>query len=115
MMNRETEQRLLDSIKRHLPELEGLLARARSHWEYEDFVYRYYHQSFKVFGAQSMTRTIVDRLRSLLPGVELNRRLLSIIARYMLEMAVKYGRDLESPPTTLPSGWAAVLYLYELR
>jgi hypothetical protein len=36
-------------------------------------------------------------------------------ARYFLEMAVKYGRELELPPTLLPSGWAALLYLYNLR
>ncbi len=33
----------------------------------------------------------------------------------MLEMVVKYGQTLEAPPETLPSGWAAVLYLYGLR
>ncbi len=36
-------------------------------------------------------------------------------ARYFLEMAVKYGRELEAPPNLLPSGWAAFLYLYGLR
>ena len=36
-------------------------------------------------------------------------------ARYFLEMAVKYGRELKFPPNCLPSGWAAVLYLYNLR
>ena len=36
-------------------------------------------------------------------------------ARYFLEMAVKYGRELERPPNLLPSGWAALLYLYRLR
>lgn len=144
MIDRAAEQRLLDNIKRQLPELEGLLARARSHWEYEDYVYRFYHQSFKAFGVQSITLGIVNALRSLLPEVALNHRFLSIIesgtgrqfslemnavwdtttrplleaffhARFMLEMAVKYGREFESPPSPLPSGWAAVLYLYELR
>ncbi len=36
-------------------------------------------------------------------------------ARFFLEMAVKYGRALESAPTTLPSGWAALLCLYGIR
>jgi hypothetical protein len=36
-------------------------------------------------------------------------------ARFMLEMIVKFGRSLEEPPQTLPSGWATVLYLYDLR
>ncbi|MBT3296567.1 MAG: hypothetical protein HN919_12175 [Verrucomicrobia bacterium] len=35
--------------------------------------------------------------------------------RYFLEMAVKYGQELTSPPAVLPSGWAAILCLYNLR
>jgi hypothetical protein len=33
----------------------------------------------------------------------------------MLEMALKYGRELTEAPRMLPSGWATVLYLYRLR
>jgi hypothetical protein len=36
-------------------------------------------------------------------------------ARCMLEMAVAYGKELERPPSVLPSGWAALLYLFGLR
>lgn len=36
-------------------------------------------------------------------------------ARYFLEMAVNYGRILEHPRRVMPSGWAALLYLYNLR
>jgi hypothetical protein len=36
-------------------------------------------------------------------------------ARFFLEMAVKYGSELDHPPQRLPSGWAALLYLYNLR
>jgi hypothetical protein len=36
-------------------------------------------------------------------------------ARYFLEMACKYGKELEEPPQIMPSGWASVLYLYDLR
>jgi len=142
--DRSTETRLLAAIKARLPELESLLEKARSHWVYEDYVYRFYHQSFKVFGVQSMTGAIVNELRSLLPDVEMNSHFLAIVAegtgktftyemnanwdvttrplleaffhaRFMLEMCVKYGRELEKPPEILPSGWAAVLYLYGLR
>lgn len=35
-------------------------------------------------------------------------------ARFFLEMAVRYA-DLEKPPLPLPSGYAALLYLYGLR
>jgi hypothetical protein len=36
-------------------------------------------------------------------------------AKYFLEMAVKYGKELQAAPTMLPSGWAALLCLYDLR
>ena len=32
-----------------------------------------------------------------------------------LSMVCKYGRELETPPKLLPSGWAAVLSLYGMR
>jgi hypothetical protein len=36
-------------------------------------------------------------------------------ARFFLEMAVRYGRKLDMAPDGLPSGWAALLYLYNIR
>ncbi|MEC4747534.1 hypothetical protein [Methylomicrobium sp. Wu6] len=36
-------------------------------------------------------------------------------AHYFLEMAVKYGKTLDEPPAYLPSGWAALLCLYDIR
>jgi hypothetical protein len=36
-------------------------------------------------------------------------------ARFFLEMAVRYGNELDKAPHMLPSGWAALFYLYELR
>jgi hypothetical protein len=35
-------------------------------------------------------------------------------ARFFLEMALRYS-TLEAPPNALPSGYAALLYLYGLR
>ena len=35
-------------------------------------------------------------------------------AKFMVEMAVRYA-DLPQPPQPMPSGWAALLYLYDLR
>ncbi len=35
-------------------------------------------------------------------------------ARFFLEMALRYA-ELEEPPISLPSGYAALLYLYGLR
>ena len=36
-------------------------------------------------------------------------------ARFFLEMAVKYGKELEHATNILPSGWAALLSLYNIR
>jgi hypothetical protein len=36
-------------------------------------------------------------------------------AKYFLEMVVKYGKELDEAPNSLPSGWASILCLYNLR
>jgi hypothetical protein len=141
--NRAVEQELLAALRRRRPELEALLAACNDHWGYEDPVYRYYHQSFKVYHLQRSTLEIVDQLRSLAPGRPLDPRFQEIVAagtgvqyspdhnmrwsevarplveaflhaRYFLEMAVRYAH-LEVPPHPLPSGYAALLVLYGLR
>jgi hypothetical protein len=140
----ELERRLLAAIKSNRAALQACLDEATSHWGYEDAVYRFYHQSFKVYGIQHSTLAITAALRALLPDVPLNARFEKILAdgtgkqftheantawdettrplveaffhaRFFLEMAVKYGAELDEPPSSLPSGWAALLYLYNLR
>ncbi|MBI2565258.1 hypothetical protein HYV79_04740 [Candidatus Woesearchaeota archaeon] len=140
---RKIEQKLLDNTKKKLLELETLLKACNSHWGYEDPVYRFYHNSFKVYKLQDTTKRISDILQSLLPEREINSLFKQIIAegtnkkfdlshnnawllhtrpileaffhaKYFLEMAVKYA-SLEKPPETLPSGYAAYLYLFNLR
>ena len=135
---------LFANLKRNLPELEKLLEKCNGHWIYEDSIYRFYHQSFKVFYIQDDTLEIVKALQSLLPDAPMNGRFLKIVeegtgkefkfddnanwstvtrpmieaffhARFFLEMAVKYGKELEFPPQMLPSGWAVFLYLFNLR
>jgi len=134
---------LLSRIKANLPGLRDLLVRSSDHWSYEDPIYRFYHHSFKVFGLQNRTEEIVAALRDLLPQRELNAMFLEIVAsgtskafspdknadwprhtrpileaffhaRFFLEMAVRYS-ELPEAPNQLPSGWAALLYLYGLR
>ena len=140
----EKDNAILRSIKASLPRLEELLGRARSHWEYEDFVYRFYHGSYKVYGVQKLTGEILDALQAIDPEASLNARFARIIdegtdqtfqpesnlrwdlatrplveaffhARFFLEMVVKYGKELDEAPELLPSGWAAVLELYNAR
>ena len=107
-------------------------------------MYRFYHQSYKVYGMQHATMAIVSALHALAPELELNPWFKEIVAagtnkqfeyehnkrwlevtrpmveaffhaKFFLDMAVRYGKELEAPPSLLPSGWAALLYLYQLR
>jgi hypothetical protein len=142
----EENAQLLAAIKRRLPELEKLLDDQQGMWAFEDLAYRFYHQSYKVFGLQDRTNQILNALQSLVPGLEVkNEWFLQIVtegtgrkfdssstnrnwlaetrpileayshALYFLAMVCKYGRELDEAPSMLPSGWAAVLYLYGMR
>ncbi len=137
------EAALLASLRAQREALNALLDASSGHWGVEDPVYRFYHQSFKVFWLQQRTDTIVQRLSGLLPDRRLHPWFLEIIrhgtgkefatsdndrwtlrtrpiveaffhARFFLEMAVRYA-TLERPPRPLPSGYAALLHLYQLR
>ena len=137
------EVALLGKLRERGAALGDLLARNSGHWDYEDPVYRFYHQSFKVYSLQEQTKSIVAALTDLAPDRPMNPWFLEILrlgtghefaakhnsrwtevtrpmleaffhARFFLEMAVRYS-NLESPPRPLPSGYAALLYLYGLR
>lgn len=142
----QKDDELLANIRAHWSELAGLLDEINSHWVYEDLVYRFYHQSFKVYALQTETKRIVEALQSVAPGGTTFSPMFEEIyqagasckqfemkhneqwtahtrvfleaffhAKYFLEMAVKYGKELPAAPTMLPSGWAALLCLYDLR
>lgn len=142
--DRPLVKNLFKNLKTELPFLEKLLEDCSGPWGFEDPIYRFYHQSYKVYHLQGQSIEIVSKLQTLLPDVPLNEWFMQIIkegtgvtftkednrnwvavtrpiveaffhARYFLEMAVRYGKELDSPPRLLPSGWAAFLYLYNLR
>jgi hypothetical protein len=135
---------LLQSLKAGLPVLEELLAEADGHWGFEDSFHRFYHQSFKVYWLQETTERIVEALRKHDQGKGLNAWFLEIVARgtgkkfemevnrdwiketapileaffhahSFLSFAVLYARELEHAPRLMPSGWAAVMSLYNIR
>lgn len=137
-------QQLFANLRASLHTLETLLRDSQSHWGYEGPLYRFYHHSFKVYPLQETTSAIVAALRALAPERPLNESFLAIVkegtgktfqpehnrrwlevtrpiveaffhARYFLETAVRYGTQLPQPARQLPSGWAAFLYLYNLR
>jgi hypothetical protein len=134
---------LLERLKLRKAELASLWEEPNGHRGYEDGYYRYYHGSWKVYGVQSRTEKAVEFLRSLLPERDLNEAFMEIIrdgtgkefemkhnrewtkhtrpileafahARYMIDMAVRHA-DLPEPPQPMPSDWAGLLYLYDLR
>jgi len=142
--DRQDVQQLYTTLRASLPELEKLLRDCQSHWGYEDGVYRFYHHSFKVYSLQETTSAIVAALQSLASERNLNESFMAIVrdgtgktferehdrrwlevtrpiveaffhAHYFLEMAVRYGKQLPQRPRQLPGGWAAFLYLYNLR
>jgi hypothetical protein len=137
------ERLLLKRIKRHKGELKKILQMMSDHWTYEDHFYRYYHGSYKVYRTQTTTEQAVKLLRQLLPERELNLTFEQIIregtgkefklahnknrdkhtrpmldafahAKFMIEMAARYA-NLTKLPQPMPSGYAALLYLYDLR
>ena len=65
--------RLLSAIKSRLNEFDKLLAEAEHHWVYEDGLYRFYYQSYKLYDTlPDVTLKILDTLQSLLPGRKMN-------------------------------------------
>ena len=144
--NYEAEARaeLFAAMQAALPHLELLLTKVQGHWYAQDYFYRFYHQSFKVYHCNETTAEIVQELQALAPTRTLNPWFLAIVedavgrsfthetndhwveetgpvieaflhAKMFLELVVAAGRDGEQPKSSLPSGWAAVLYLYNLR
>jgi len=142
---------MLRNIQRDLPKLEAILYGINECEEYEDYVYRFYHYSFKVYRLQYVTQKMVEALMELNPNEnkQTSRFFEQIIldsmkvgafkeehnknwtkhtrpiieaflhAKYFIEMAVKYGKRYKkrktAPHPTIPTGWAALLELYNMR
>lgn len=140
----DEHQALLVRIKDRSERLREVLTNVNDQWVGEDLIYRFWHQSFKVFMLQQATLQMVAEFEALVgprplhpwfcrivergTGKEFslddNDRWLESVepivsaffhARFFLEMLVKYSRELGVAPAILPSGWAAVLELYQIR
>lgn len=113
------------------------------HLGIEDDVYRFYHQSFKIYGAQELTLEAVKLLQSLLPERPMNAWFMQIVkegtgktfdilhnenwlhhtrpmiealfhAHYFVKMACQYAGK-EWRLDSMHSGQAALLCLFDLR
>jgi hypothetical protein len=71
MMVDQPERRLKEAIERDREQLLVFLNGPVEH-AWEDRLYRFYHQSHKVFRLQKLTREIVAKLQALLPENHLN-------------------------------------------
>ena len=138
------ESTLLQNAKQQLPQLNELLNQVEDEWGIEDGVYRFYHGSYKVYQLQGLTLEICKVLEALLPDRPLNEVFRGIVtdgtgrtiedsqdkdwpkdtrpivealfhAHYFLKMTCKYAEELDAQSEALPSGWAAVLYFFDLR
>lgn len=57
--NRREVRELFKNLQTKLSSLEELPTKCSSNWRYEDPIYRFYHQSFKVYSIQKQTLEIV--------------------------------------------------------
>lgn len=146
-MNKQIKSdELLHNIRQQMAALDALVEEVNSHAWYEDRIYRFYYQSFKVYSLREITTKMVTVLKSLAPEETMlceafeeiytacvnhpdsclednsnwiaNTRIFVeafLHAKFFIEMAAKYGKALETSPNVMPSGWAALLCLYDLR
>jgi hypothetical protein len=141
--NASAERALLGALQSCRDELKMRLEESSTEWGFDDPIYRFYHQSFKVYSLQSQTQAIVRLLASLVPDRTLNPWFLQIVeegtgrqftpadnadwplvtrpiveaffhARLFLQMAVRYAYVAEHP-RVLPGGHPALVYLCGLR
>lgn len=139
----ELADELLTNIKSNVEILSPIAASfAKSEPE---FIYRFYHQSMKVFGYGELIRYSVEFFQSVSPQsrplngwfstiasaglskefrdstnenwLEETRPLLEAFwhTKYFVNQMSSVADSLQDAPEILPYDWAAVLYLYDLR
>lgn len=140
-----THIELLANLKSALPSLRSTRDKISNEWVGVDLIYRFWHQSFKVYGLQSYTQVVAAELEALAPqGTNLHPWFSSILsqgtgklfdlshnddwlahtrpileafwhAAHMLDIAIEAAETLEHAPAMLPSGWATLLELFQIR
>jgi len=152
----ELRNELITALKDKMPILQDLYARMQDESVGEYYFSKFYRGSYKLYHLQYSTVEIVSALQSIIPERKFTGYFMTIIqegtgksfnknsnrrwfketrpiveaffhARYFLEMAVKYGNELDLVENTnpesieekfrvarSPSGMAALLSLYEM-
>jgi hypothetical protein len=140
----QEDQQLLEAIKARLPELERLLSAFQSMYEDGIYRFYHHSFKVYQFQGLTMKAMETFREIGKTPEGKLCDWLEQIVgagtgkvweadhnsnwlfhtrpiveaflhAKYFLEMMIKYGRELDSAPTVLPFGWAAILEVYNQR
>jgi hypothetical protein len=138
---RKSEENLKININNNKEKLTQLLNKVNDHWGYEDGIYRFYHQSFKVYKLQKYTIEMVSLFKELADQEELDPLFLQIIeegtgkefthavnnnwlnetryiveaflhSKYFLENIIQYGIDNPQEKQMVKSGWASILTLF---
>lgn len=92
---RPEAQALFGNLKVALGSLEQLLERCNDHW---GVVYRFYHQSYKVYRLQELTVEIVEALQGLAPERKLNDWFMQIVSTGTEQLAHGgYAMDTKAP------------------
>lgn len=77
----EIEARILQNIPAYAEDIRALLTRIRDVWGEEDKIYRFYHESFKVYDLQQYTVEMFELIRTIgdVKASELNPLFMQII------------------------------------
>lgn len=140
----QNDQMLLHTIKARLPELEHLLVPFQALYEDGPYRF-YHHsfkvyqlqdytlQAVEIFKsiAKATDNQLCEWFDQIVaagtglvwePNHNLNWTLHTrpiveafLHSKYFLEMMIKYGREMDAAATMLPTGWAAILELYNQR
>jgi len=140
----EKNQSLLDRIKEAVPLLQNIKRAADREFGAPDLFYRFYYQSFKVYRIQNLTVEMRALFEQLADGGKLNSWYLQIVeegtgkdfdlshnsewlkhtrpmmeayfhSMMFVEQMLWCAENMEKAESLLPSPWAAVLTLFEMR
>lgn len=140
----DKQQGLFKRMVEAYPKLKELQAQADRNFGAPDLFYRFYHQSFKAYRVQEFTKDLTLLFQEIGEGYALNSWYTQIVkegtnkpfdvshnddwlkhvrpqfeayfhARMFLDQMVWCVEHMGKAETLLPSQWAAVLYLFNLR
>lgn len=94
LSDNKIHERFLRNIKENLGLLKEMLEEIRGHWVYEDMIYRFYHQSFKVYRIQTTTKRMLAVLQKIAPaGFKLHPFLVQILSEGASEKEFEHDHN----------------------